>query len=485
MKRSSEDALDASADHLTCAERWKKIMGRRERDEGRLDSGVTDEDLFEIQFSRNSSDGDSEGDHDDSDTNEESAERLHEPRGETKVMNTATWAQLVSGVGDDASSTVTRETTTVSDGKRPSVDSSASYIATSENESTTTDPEGIHASLKMLDTVAIVRLEPGVKTTPAEEAVVTLDEGYISVAHVLTTEKKNEILDDTGRDYAKPPRDYRGFVMSFGGSAKAEQYGGYSGCSWILWSLPEWKIVIAANACLPSTTVNLAAYTGMNNGVKAALAHGAEDLVVVGDPRLPTPQSLGAGQKGSLVILLNTHKQLMAKLRSVKCLHVVKEYNAAADSLATEALEFKISRVMLAEARKSELATLNRIQEVIYEPREDEGTTKVEPRDLEHWERDLTGSDDCQLEVAGKCIQDDISGGCGGFGNIADVPRSQSRTRKADNTVDEPSIDCPGASLGPVDDVGAPPRPRFHAGRRVWPYMERGKPDLAKRQNSS
>ncbi|ETK70939.1 hypothetical protein L915_21733 [Phytophthora nicotianae] len=255
MKRSSEDALDASADHLTCAERWKKIMGRRERDEGRLDSGVTDEDLFEIQFSGNSSDGDSEGDHDDSDTNEESAERLHEPRGETKVMNTATWAQLVSGVGDDASSTVTRETTTVSDGKRPSVDSSASYIATSENESTTTDPEGIHASLKMLDTVAIVRLEPGVKTTPAEEAVVTLDEG----------------------DYAKPPRDYRGFVMSFGGSAKAEQYGGYSGCSWILWSLPEWKIVIAANACLPSTTVNLAAYTGINNGLKAALAHGAED----------------------------------------------------------------------------------------------------------------------------------------------------------------------------------------------------------------
>ncbi|ETL24287.1 hypothetical protein L916_21701 [Phytophthora nicotianae] len=192
MKRSSEDALDASADHLTCAERWKKIMGRRERDEGRLDSGVTDEDLFEIQFSGNSSDGDSEGDHDDSDTNEESAERLHEPRGETKVMNTATWAQLVSGVGDDASSTVTRETTTVSDGKRPSVDSSASYIATSENESTTTDPEGIHASLKMLDTVAIVRLEPGVKTTPAEEAVVTLDEGYISVAHMLTTEKKTK-----------------------------------------------------------------------------------------------------------------------------------------------------------------------------------------------------------------------------------------------------------------------------------------------------
>ncbi|ETL78663.1 hypothetical protein L917_20551, partial [Phytophthora nicotianae] len=108
-------------------------------------------------------------------------------------------------------------------------------------------------------------------------------------------------------------------------------------------------IVIAANACLPSTTVNLAAYTGMNNGVKTALAHGAEDLVVVGDSSLPTPQSLGSGQKGSLMILLNTHKQLTAKLRSVKNLHVVKEYNAAVDSLVTEGLESKISRVVLAE----------------------------------------------------------------------------------------------------------------------------------------
>ncbi|ETK73575.1 hypothetical protein L915_19511 [Phytophthora nicotianae] len=188
--------------------------------------------------------------------------------------------------------------------------------------------------------------------------------------------------------------------MSFGGSAKTDQYGGRSSCSWILWSLPEWKIVIAANAYLLSTTVNLAAYTGMNNGVKAALARGAEDLVV-----------------------------LTSKLRSVKYLHVAKEYNAAADTLATETLESKLSRVVLAEARKSELATINRIQEVIYEPREDEGTTKVGPRNFKHCERDLTGSDDCQLGAAGKCTQDDISGDCGDCGNIAEIPRNQASTR--------------------------------------------------------
>ncbi|KAG2888126.1 hypothetical protein PC116_g26907 [Phytophthora cactorum] len=55
--------------------------------------------------------------------------------------------------------------------------------------------------------------------------------------------------------YARPPRDYRGFVMSFDESVKTEKYGRYGSCSWILWSLPEWKIVIAANDYLPSTTV--------------------------------------------------------------------------------------------------------------------------------------------------------------------------------------------------------------------------------------
>ncbi|KAG4047237.1 hypothetical protein PC123_g17405 [Phytophthora cactorum] len=164
--------------------------------------------------------------------------------------------------------------------------------------------------------------------------------------------------------YARLSRDYRGFVVSFDGSAKTERYGGYGSCSWVLWSLPEWKIVIAANAYLPSTTVNVADYTGMNNGVNAAIAHGAEDLVIAGDSRLAIQRSLGVIEcrKESLLTLLNIHKELTAQLRSVKYFYVVREYNAAADSLATEALESKVSREVLAETRKSELVTLNRIQ---------------------------------------------------------------------------------------------------------------------------
>ncbi|KAJ8508642.1 hypothetical protein ON010_g18851 [Phytophthora cinnamomi] len=93
--------------------------------------------------------------------------------------------------------------------------------------------------------------------------------------------------------YARLPRAHRGFVLSFDGSAKTEKHGGYGSCAWILWKLPEWNIVIAASAFLETTTVNLAEYTGMNNGVSAALEHRAEDLVIAGDSRFAIQQSLG------------------------------------------------------------------------------------------------------------------------------------------------------------------------------------------------
>ncbi|OWY90356.1 hypothetical protein PHMEG_00041547 [Phytophthora megakarya] len=161
--------------------------------------------------------------------------------------------------------------------------------------------------------------------------------------------------------YAQLPHDYDGLVVSFDGSAKTEKNGGYGSCSWIVWKLPEWHIVIAASAYLEVTTVNMAEYNGMNNGVLAALEHGAEHLVIVGDSRLAIQQSLGviACRKDSLVALLNRHRELTAKLKSVRYLHVVREYNAAADSLAGEALESKVSKVVLNDHRKSELKEQN------------------------------------------------------------------------------------------------------------------------------
>ncbi|GMF24907.1 unnamed protein product [Phytophthora fragariaefolia] len=93
--------------------------------------------------------------------------------------------------------------------------------------------------------------------------------------------------------YASITRDYDGYVLSFDGSVKTEKHGGYGSRSWILWKLPAWDIVIAASAHLPSMTVIIAEYTGMNNGVMTAIEHGVTDLIIVGDSRLAIQQSMG------------------------------------------------------------------------------------------------------------------------------------------------------------------------------------------------
>ncbi|OWZ10144.1 LOW QUALITY PROTEIN: hypothetical protein PHMEG_00017050 [Phytophthora megakarya] len=147
--------------------------------------------------------------------------------------------------------------------------------------------------------------------------------------------------------YARLLPSHTGFVISFDGSAKTEKY--------------EWAIVTAASAFLESTTVNVAEYSGMNNGVTAALDHGAEDLVITRDPAIP---KVIACKKDSLMTKLNHHRELTARLNSVRYFHVVREYNRAADSLASEALESKTSKVR--PRRFTELTELNRIREVIY-----------------------------------------------------------------------------------------------------------------------
>ncbi|OWY98740.1 hypothetical protein PHMEG_00030424 [Phytophthora megakarya] len=182
---------------------------------------------------------------------------------------------------------------------------------------------------------------------------VDLDESLALV--VLPTKGSPSTRRDPSLLYAQLTHDYDGLVVSFDGSAKTEKNGGYGSASWIVWKLPEWHIVITASAYLEVTTANMAKYNGMNNGVLAALEHGAEHLVIE-----------------SLVALLNRHRELTAKLKSVRYLHVVREYNAAADSLAGEALESKVPKVVLNDHRKLELKELNRIQEMIYESSSDE-----------------------------------------------------------------------------------------------------------------
>ncbi|OWZ02819.1 LOW QUALITY PROTEIN: hypothetical protein PHMEG_00025553 [Phytophthora megakarya] len=67
----------------------------------------------------------------------------------------------------------------------------------------------------------------------------------------------------------------------------------------------------------------------------------------------------------------------MPQLKSVKSYHVLREFNVGVDSLATKALESKISKVVLDESHINELAGLNRTREVICDSSETK--TEVKP----------------------------------------------------------------------------------------------------------
>ncbi|GMF22441.1 unnamed protein product [Phytophthora fragariaefolia] len=73
-----------------------------------------------------------------------------------------------------------------------------------------------------------------------------------------------------------------------------------------------------------------------------------------------------ACKKEALQLELARHKKLTDQLSSVRYRHVLRHYNAAADALATEALESKMGRAVLSSDRKTELKELNRVSEILY-----------------------------------------------------------------------------------------------------------------------
>ncbi|GMF56526.1 unnamed protein product [Phytophthora fragariaefolia] len=231
-----------------------------------------------------------------------------------------------------------------------------------------------------------------ISITPALGLDETLKRSILPSKNSVTMRMDPELL------YAEVPPGYKGYVLSFHGSAKTTKNGGYGSvlinniilcilliceinnflsCSWILWKLPFWDIEIAASAHLPSTTVNIAEYTGMNNGVVAALQRGVSDIIIVGDARLAIQQSMGviACKKDVLSVELARHKELIKHLNYSVCYpHVVRLYNSAADSMTTKALETKAGRVVLSLERKAELRALNKIPEKLYTSRDSADT---------------------------------------------------------------------------------------------------------------
>ncbi|GMF16759.1 unnamed protein product [Phytophthora fragariaefolia] len=168
-----------------------------------------------------------------------------------------------------------------------------------------------------------------------------------------------EMLDDT----------YQGIVLSFDGAAKTSTRRGSCGC--ILWRLPGWKVLEARGFILDDVSVNDAEYNGLLKGAQMALNRQVENLVVVGDSRIVIQQVQG---------LVNCHPPNLQKnlaecaaqkerFRTLRLVHVKREYNQAADYLTSKTLTFGKSWIVQDPKELLHLERVSKIAEKLMKPK--------------------------------------------------------------------------------------------------------------------
>ncbi|OWY91927.1 hypothetical protein PHMEG_00039269 [Phytophthora megakarya] len=132
--------------------------------------------------------------------------------------------------------------------------------------------------------------------------------------------------------------DHIGHLLSFDGAAKRD---GSGGAACILWSLPSWEIAAATGHFLEKATVNEAEYSGLVKGMQLALDMGVRELVVVGDSRLAIQQLQGVigCTQPHLLRLLQEAEELQARFKSLRLVHVKRDFNAAADYISKRVIQ--------------------------------------------------------------------------------------------------------------------------------------------------
>jgi ribonuclease HI len=134
------------------------------------------------------------------------------------------------------------------------------------------------------------------------------------------------------------PLDFDDVLLSFDGAAKTSTKQGSWGC--ILWKLPEWTILEARGFILEDVTVNDAEYQGLLRGLSMASARKVDDLIVVWDSRIVIQQMQG------LINCNQPHLQkhlagvevLKATFKSLRLVHLKRDFNQAADYLTSKTL---------------------------------------------------------------------------------------------------------------------------------------------------
>ncbi|KAK1928984.1 Ribonuclease HI [Phytophthora citrophthora] len=168
---------------------------------------------------------------------------------------------------------------------------------------------------------------------------------------------------------AKPvAQHYQGYVLSFDGAAKTSTRLGSCGC--ILWKLPGWSVLEARGFPLKDVTVNDSEYCGLNYGLRMALEHGIQELVVVGDSRIAIQQAQGLinCNQPNLQRRLAEFESLRTKFQTLKLVHVKREFNQAADYLTSKTLALGEAWQVQDADELTHLQLVSRVQEKLMKP---------------------------------------------------------------------------------------------------------------------
>ncbi|KAE8914804.1 hypothetical protein PF005_g11180 [Phytophthora fragariae] len=155
------------------------------------------------------------------------------------------------------------------------------------------------------------------------------------------------------------------WVVSFDGSARVKRGGGaYSA---ILWKLPEWTVVRARSEYVDGLTVNEAECRGLLLCMDLLEGEAQQRLVVCGESNLVIRQVRGEIDCKAPGLTLLRQKALDRLLAwpDHELLHVKRDWNGSADSLAGAALQRQAGVEVEEDSDFENLVTLNRLEEIL------------------------------------------------------------------------------------------------------------------------
>ncbi|OWZ01254.1 hypothetical protein PHMEG_00027402 [Phytophthora megakarya] len=131
--------------------------------------------------------------------------------------------------------------------------------------------------------------------------------------------------------------------------------------------LPEWKVLDARGYTLDGVTVNDAEYFGLLKGLTMALERGIQDIVVVGDSRIVIQQVQGLinCNQPNLQRRLAECETMKKRFQTVRLVHMKREFNQAADYLASKTLVQGESWTVQDDLEKRHLELVSKIRELL------------------------------------------------------------------------------------------------------------------------